>query len=68
MQVASSYANLAGLVRGLNRTAEALAFMRQALQIRTRALPADHPDLAAVHLSLAHLLRDLGQYVLLTAG
>ena len=59
--MASSYTNLAGLLRGQNRTEEALAFTQKALAIRIRALPSNHPDLAAVHLSLANLLRDLGQ-------
>ena len=61
LQVASSYANLAGLLRGQYRFLEAQAFMRKALDIRSHTLPATHPDTAAAHISLAHLLSDLGQ-------
>ena len=63
MQVASSYANLAGLLRGQYRYGEAQAFTRKALEIRMHTLPPTHPDLAAAHISLAHLLHELGQYV-----
>ena len=60
--MASSYANLAGLLRGQYRFLEAQAFTRKALDIRGHTLPSTHPDLAAAHISLAHLLQDLGQY------
>ena len=63
VQVASSYANLAGLLRGQYRYGEAQAFTRKALEIRMHTLAPTHPDLAAAHISLAHLLQELGQYV-----
>lgn len=59
--MAASYANLAGMLRSLGRAAEALPFQRKALDIKSRALPANHPELAAAQLSLAELLKDLGQ-------
>lgn len=62
VQVASSYANLAGLLRGQYRYGEAQAFTRKALEIRMHTLAPTHPDLAAAHISLAHLLQELGQY------
>lgn len=60
-QVAASHANLAGLLRSLGRSMEALPFARKALDIKARALPPHHPELAAAQLSLAEHLKDLAQ-------
>ena len=67
-QVAASYSNLAGLLKSLNRLSEALPFARKALEIKVRSHPAHHPELAAAHLALAELLKDLAQWVFLTTA
>jgi hypothetical protein len=59
--VAASYSNLAGLLKSLNRLSEALPFARKAVEIKMRSHPAHHPELAAAHLALAELLKDLAQ-------
>ena len=60
-QVAASCANLAGLLRDLNRLAEATSYARRAMDIKVTTLPHDHPDLAAAQLWVAELLKDSAQ-------
>ena len=61
MQVATSYANLAGLLRGMNRLVEAIPFARKALDIKAQYLPANHPEAAAAQLWLGDLLTAAAQ-------
>ena len=60
-QVAVSCANLAGLLRELNRLAEATSYARRAMDIKMTTLSHDHPDLAGAQLWVAELLKDSAQ-------
>jgi hypothetical protein len=57
-QVAATYASLVPLLRSQMRQPEALGYSQRALNIKDRALPPGHPEIAAACLSHADLLRD----------
>ena len=63
MQVASTYAALAALLRGAGRAAEALAYAQLAAAAQERAAGAGSPPAAAAVLAVAELLADLGRSI-----
>ena len=53
--------NLAGLLKSVDRHAEALPFARKAVEIKLRCHAIHHPEVAAAQLALAELLKEVAQ-------
>lgn len=60
LQVASSYASLASLLRTLGRYEEATRYLNKSIEVNTKVLGDHHPKVAMSYLDLGSLLSELG--------